>query len=139
MDLDLPAQILELDEARLQIHQQRRAQLILGPVHLGDLQAGEAGVERERLQLPTHDVDHAPDLGRAARGGNAEDAAVGEAVVEGDAALHPAVLVQDVGVEAGVHALSGPAGGEGTAPAEERLQRGEGVDVGGGDGGGFEG
>ena len=79
------------------------------------------------------------DFARGARGGDAEEAGVGVAVVEGDAGLDPAVLVQDVGVEAGVHAFSGAAGGEGASAAKEGLEGCEGVDVGGGDWEGFEG
>lgn len=60
-------------------------------------------------------------------------------MVEGDAALDPAVLVQHVSVQPAVHALAWPAGAEGAAAAEQRLQGCEGVDVGGGDREGFEG
>lgn len=49
------------------------------------------------------------------------------------------MLVQYVGVQARVHAFAGSAGAEGAAAAEERLESGEGVDVRGGDGEGFEG
>ena len=91
------------------------------------------------LKFATHDVKHLGDLAGGAGGGDAKEARVGVAVVEGDAGFDPAVLVQDVGVEAGVHAFSGAAGGEGAASAEEGLEGCEGVDVGGGDGEGFEG
>jgi hypothetical protein len=60
-------------------------------------------------------------------------------VVERHAGFNPAVLVEDVGVQAGVHALSWAAGGETAAAAEERLQGCEGVDVLVGDGEAFEG
>lgn len=60
-------------------------------------------------------------------------------MVEGDAGFHPAVLVEDVGVEPGVHSLSGSAGGEGAASSEEGLEGGQGVDVVAADGEAFEG
>ena len=79
------------------------------------------------------------DAAGLAGGGDAEEPGVGVGVVEGDAGLDPAVLVEHVGVEARIHSFAGAAGGKGATAAEEGLERGEGVDVGGGDGEGFEG
>ena len=93
----------------------------------------------EEGELAGHGVQHPWHVGRPARGRDAEKPAVGVGVVESHAVLHPAVLVQHVGVQAGVHAFAGTAGGEGAAASEQRLQGCEGVDVGVGDGEGFEG
>ena len=60
-------------------------------------------------------------------------------MVEGNAGFDPAVLVENVGVESRVHALSRATGAKGAATAEKCLERGESVDVGGGDGEDFEG
>ena len=139
MHLHLPAQILQLDHAALEVHEQRAAQLIFRTVDLHGLQAAGPAVQGQVLQLAAHDFEHLGDARRGAAAADAEEARVGVGVVEGDAGLDPAVLVQDVGVQARVHAFAGPAGAEGAAAAEEGLQRCEGVDVFGGDWEGFEG
>jgi len=54
-------------------------------------------------------------------GGDSEEAGVGVGVVEGHAGFYPAVLVEDVGVEAGVHSFTGTSGTEGTTAAEKCL------------------
>ena len=72
-------------------------------------------------------------MGWAARCSDTEESTVGIAVVEGDTTLHPTALVQDVGVEPGIHPFSGAAGREGTAPSEKSLESSKGVDIGGRD------
>lgn len=74
----------------------------------------------------------------SAAGADAEESRVGVGVVEGNAGLDPAVLVEDVCIESGVHAFAGTAGAEGAASAEESLEGCESVDVGGVDREGFE-
>lgn len=59
-------------------------------------------------------------------------------MVEGYAGLYPAVLVEDVGVQTRVHALSWAAGGEGAAAAKKGLKSGQGKDIWRGDGKAFE-
>ena len=73
------------------------------------------------MEFAAHDFEHLGYLLRGAAAADAEEAGVGVGVVEGDAGLDPAVLVQHVGVEARVHAFAGPAGAEGAAAAEEGL------------------
>ena len=58
VDLDLPAEVFELDEAGLKIHQQGGAELVLRSLDFCYLQGPETGVCAEALQLATHDVDH---------------------------------------------------------------------------------
>ncbi len=100
MHLHLPAQVLQLDHTALEVHEQGRAQLVLGAGDFRHLQGGEAGVEGEGLQLAADGLEHGRDAGGSAAGADAEEAGVGVGVVEGDAGLDPAVLVQDVGVQA---------------------------------------
>lgn len=139
MHLHLPPQILQLHHPRFQIHQQRRPQLVLRPRHLILPQGMYPALERELMEFAADDVDHGAHLTRAARGRDAEEARVRVGVVEGLAGLEPAVLVEDIGVEARIHAFAGTASGKGATAAEEGLERGEGVDVRGSDSGGFEG
>lgn len=80
-----------------------------------------AGFRHQVLQLAAHDIQHLRHARGVACGADAEEAAVGVGVVEADARLHPAVLVEDVGVEARVHAFARPAGAEGAAATEEGL------------------
>ena len=127
--LYLAAEVLELDQPALEVHEQRAAQLVLRPVDLDLAERGRSRCQRERVQLAADDVEHGIDARRQTGGADAEQATVGIGVVEGDAALDPAVLVQHVRVQARVHALARPAGAKGTAAAEKGLQNGEGVDV----------
>lgn len=134
VDLDGAAEVLELDHAGLEIHEQAGPELVLGAGDLALLEAGEARLEGQGTQFLAHDVEHGGGVAGEARGRDAKEARVGVGVVEGDAGFDPAELVEDVGVQARVHALSGPAGREGAAAAEDGLQRGERVDVVGADG-----
>ena len=110
MNLHLSAEVLELDHARFQVHQERRAELVLGPLDFDLAESSEAGLGAKKGELACHCVEHARDVLRRACGADAEQARVGVCMVEGHAVLDPAVLVQDVSVEARVHALSGTAG-----------------------------
>lgn len=59
-------------------------------------------------------------------------------MVESDAALYPAMLIEHVGVESGVHSFAGTTGAERPASAEKGLEGRQGVDVFGGYREGFE-
>ena len=139
MDLYLAAQILELHHAGLEVHEEGGAELIFRALDFAVFEGGVAGFVAEGFEFAAHDFEHLGDVAGGAGGGDADEAAVCVAVVEGDAGFYPAVLVEHVGVEARVHSFSGPAGAEGTAAAEEGLEGCEGIDVGRRDGEGFEG
>ena len=121
MNLHLPPQILELYHPTLKIHKQTALKLVLRPINLHVSKAVVSGLQRQVLQLAAHDVQHLRYACGVACRADAEEAAVSVGVVEADAGLHPAVLVQDVAVEARVHAFTRPAGAEGAPAAEEGL------------------
>lgn len=50
-------------------------------------------------------------------------------MVEGGTVIDAVVLVENVGVEARVHAFARTAGAEASTASEEDLERGEGIDV----------
>lgn len=74
VDLDGAAEVLELDHAALEVHEQAGAQLVLGAGDLLVLQAGEARGQGEGAQLLAHDVDHGGGAAGEARGGDAKEA-----------------------------------------------------------------
>lgn len=91
------------------------------------------------MEFATHDIEHVFNKAWGTGCGDTEEARVGVGVVECYAGFNPAVLVEDVGIEAGIHTLTGSTSRERTPTTKESLEGSEGVNVGGGDGKGFEG
>mmetsp|Transcript_41329 Transcript_41329/g.96624 ORF Transcript_41329/g.96624 Transcript_41329/m.96624 type:complete len:212 (+) Transcript_41329:179-814(+) len=116
----LPPDVLKEDGSALQVHQQRRLELVLGARQL--LGGDGDGHLLHLLADGRHELAHA--IGRR-RPVHAEDADVVVEGCEDGRRLHEAVPVEDILVEARVHALAGAARAEGGAAAHHGVEHAE--------------
>ncbi len=106
MDLDLSTEIFELNQAGFEVHEETEAELVLGTIDFDRLERCKASVESQSLQFSAHDINHVPDSSRLACTSDTKETAVCVTVIESDAVLNPAVLVENICVEPGIHAFT---------------------------------
>ncbi len=115
MCLNLSTQILDFDKTRLERHDQRALELVLGSVEFGLRYRALIDGTGAEFKFACNDVGDAAVETWVDGGRDTEQARVGVAVVEGSTVVDAVVLIEDVGVETRVHAFAWTAGGEAAA------------------------
>lgn len=99
MCLDLPTQILHFHQPRLERHDKRALELVLGPVELGLCDRALVDGAGAELEFASNHVDDASIEAWVDGSRDAKETRVRVAVMEGGTVVYTVVLVQNISVE----------------------------------------